>query len=217
MTSLRPLVRTGIMQKPFSQAAENNRGPILEVLRQHLPPRGLLLEIGSGTGQHAVFCAAALPQLIWQTSDLLPCHAGIRRWLEDAGPGNVRPPLHLDVEAEPWPIDRADAVFSANTAHIMPWPAVEALFDGVGRVLCAGGPFLLYGPFRAGGHHNSPGNAAFDRALRQRDPAMGLRDLDDLRLLAQRAGLAPEGEVAMPANNRMLIWRKRRPAAGAAG
>ncbi len=196
------------MDKPFSQASANNWQPILAVLRQHLPARGRVLEIGSGTGQHAVSFGTALPDLTWQTSDLPENHWGIERWIAEAGLGNVLPPLALDVRAEPWPDVATDAVFSANTAHIMGWPAVEAMFAGVGRLLQPDGRFLLYGPFSDGGRHNSPSNEAFDQNLRRRDPAMGVRDLDQLRPLAQRAGLRLAAEVAMPANNRILIWEK---------
>jgi cyclopropane fatty-acyl-phospholipid synthase-like methyltransferase len=198
-------------EKPFSQACENNRRPILEVLRRYLGDGGNVLEIGSGTGQHAVFFGAALPDLVWQCSDLPASHVGIRRWLEDAGLPNVRPPLTLDVTTTDWTVGAVDAVFSANTAHIMHWPAVCAMFAGVGRILPPGGPFLLYGPFARGGRHTSESNARFDLSLRAADPGMGVRDLDDLAREAEAAGLRLEADWAMPANNRLLVWRRSGP------
>ncbi len=196
------------MTKPFSQACENNQGPILEVLRRYLRPGCKVLEIGSGTGQHAVFFGAQLPEVIWQTSDRLSNHAGIRQWLDDAGLDNVRRPLALDVLEEPWPGVEADAVFSANTAHIMNWPAVEAMVTGVGRLLKEEGLFLLYGPFSYGGVHTSESNRAFDASLRMRDPSMGIRDFERVDALARASGLALRQDVAMPANNRLLAWQK---------
>ena len=197
-----------MMNKPFSQACENNRGPILDVLRRHLADRWRVLEIGSGTGQHAVFFGAELPQVVWQTSDRIEHHDGIRLWLEDAGLVNVAPPLDLDVLVQPWPVDHADAVFSANTAHIMSPAAVAAMFSGVGRVLNPGGLFLLYGPFSYSGAHTSPSNAAFDASLRARDPEMGVRGFEAVNAMALAAGLELLEDNAMPANNRLLVWRR---------
>lgn len=196
------------MEKPFSQASENNREPILGVLRRHLHRPIRVLEIGSGTGQHAVHFARALPHLTWQTSDLRANHRGIEQWIAEAGLDNVLAPLELDVQASTWPVDRAGAVFSANTAHIMGWPAVQAMITGTSRLLAPGGLFLLYGPFSQGGRHNSPGNETFHQALRRRDPAMGIRDLDDLTAQAGSAGLELIEENPMPANNRLLVWAK---------
>ncbi len=196
------------MTKPFSQACENNKGPILEVLRRYLRPGCTVLEIGSGTGQHAVFFGGQLPEVTWQTSDRRPNHAGIRLWLDEAGLSNVRRPLALDVLQEPWSAVDADAVFSANTAHIMSWTAVEAMVSGVGRLLAGGGLFLLYGPFSYAGVHTSNSNRAFDESLRLRDPSMGIRDFERVVALAEAAGLAFLEDVAMPANNRLIAWRK---------
>jgi hypothetical protein len=197
-----------MMEKPYSQACENNKRPILDVLQRHLAGAGDVLEIGSGTGQHAVFFAEHLPHLIWRTSDQRMHHDGIQAWITDGGPPNVRPPLDLDVTVRPWPVDRAGAVFSANTAHIMSWPMVEAFIAGVGRLLSEGSPFLLYGPFSYDGVHTSESNARFDLSLKARDPAMGVRDVRDIDALASAAGMALVEDNAMPANNRLLVWRR---------
>ena len=194
--------------KPFSQACENNKLPILAVLRRHFAKVDDVLEIGSGTGQHAVFFAAQLPHLVWHTSDLVENHAGIAAWIEESGAGNVRRPLALDVTVRPWPIETAGAVFSANTAHIMSWPAVEAMVAGAGAVLTAGGVLCLYGPFNYGGNYTSDSNASFDRFLRQRDPDSGIRDFEQVDACARAAGLELIEDNAMPANNRTLVWRK---------
>jgi len=195
--------------KPFSEACERNREPILEVLREAFATARRVLEIGSGTGQHAVFFAEALPHLLWQTADLPEAHAGILSWLEEAAMPNVLAPLELDVNRFDWQGARYDAVFSANTAHILSWPEVEQMFAGVGMALPEGGVFCLYGPFKQGGRHTSESNARFDAALRERDPRMGLRDVQELRRLAERHGLILERDVAMPASNRTLVWRRR--------
>ena len=193
--------------KPCSEACERNKHPILDALRSLLGESGFLLEIGSGTGQHAVHCGTALPRWTWQTSDLPQNHAGIQLWIAESRLPNVLPPVLLDVAQEPWPIDRADAVFSANTAHIMGWTQVQAMFRGIGRILGRNGVFCLYGPFRRGGVHTSASNERFDVALRREDPRMGVRDLEALEDLAQGNGLVLTDDIAMPANNRMLVWR----------
>lgn len=194
--------------KPFSASCVENRAPILEVLQPRLRDRRLLLEIGSGTGQHAVYFAAALPELVWQTSDLHQNHAAIRAWIDDAQLPNTRPPLALDVLADSWPVGPFDAAFSANTAHIMSEQAVEAMFRGIGRVLRPGAPFLLYGPFNFDGRYTSESNARFDEWLRDRDPTMGIRDLVWLSGLAADSGLALDEDIEMPVNNRTLVWRR---------
>lgn len=196
------------MSKPFSQACENNRRPILEILARHLADVRMVLEIGSGTGQHAVYFGEHLPHLIWQTSDRRAYHEGIEAWVTEAGLDNVRPPMDLDVMVEPWPVDTADAVFSANTAHIMSWPMVVEFVAGVGRVLPPGGSFLLYGPFSYGGVHTSESNEQFNRSLKSQDPAMGIRDFEAVEALASEAGMALVEDNAMPANNRLLVWRR---------
>src|SRR5690606_12382776 len=193
---------------PTSPAAERNRHPILEVLREELRQRSRVLEIGSGTGQHAVWFGKALPHLEWQTSDLPAQHAAIGAWLAGEQLANVRPPLALDVRTAELPAGSYDAVFSANTAHIMDIDAVRAMFALVGHVLEQGGVFCLYGPFRFDGRYTSPSNAEFDEALRQRDPAMGVRDLADLDRFGASAGLERVRLYAMPANNHVAVWEK---------
>ncbi|KPV40464.1 methylase [Thiohalorhabdus denitrificans] len=196
------------MEKPYSQACENNKDPILEVLAEVFREAGPILEIGSGTGQHAVHFGRHLPHLTWQPTDVADNLPGIRAWLAEAGPPNVRAPLVLDLDAEPWPVGEADGVFSANTVHIVSWPQVEQMFAGVAGILGEGAAFCLYGPFAYGGEHTSDSNARFDAMLRQRDPASGIRDLRDLETLGRRVGLRLEADYAMPANNRTLVWRR---------
>ena len=194
---------------PFSAACERNRAPILECLGPLLAGRRRVIEIGSGTGQHAACFAPQLPQLQWVTSDLPHNHPGIRAWLEHSGAPNLEGPLALDVLAEPWPdLGDIDAAFSANTAHIMPEPAVAAMFAGLGRRLPPGAPFCLYGPFMEQGRHTSASNAAFDADLRARGTGMGVRDLGWLLQVAALAELALDEVVPMPANNRVLVWRR---------
>lgn len=195
--------------KPYAESCDQNRDPILSVIRPLLADRSRVLEIGSGTGQHAVYFAARMPHLTWYTSDCPEYHQGIRLWLEEAALSNARAPLHLDVARSVWPALPVDAVFSANTAHIMHWPEVEAMFAGVGGLLPAGGLFLLYGPFNYHGRFTSDSNARFDGWLKQRDPAMGVRDFEALDELACAAGMALEQDFEMPANNRILCWRRK--------
>ena len=199
--------------KPWSEACERNKGPILHALRAVMRDVAYVLEIGSGTGQHAVCFGAALPGVTWQTSDLPVNHAGILRWIEGAHLPNVLAPIALDVMQEPWPSVRADAVFSANTAHIMSWTEVEVMFRGIGRVLEPRGRFCLYGPFRFGGRHTSESNERFDAALKRESPHMGVRDFDALDALGHANGLVVEDNLSMPANNRLLVWT-RAPQAG---
>lgn len=196
--------------KPFSQACENNRGPILDALQALLADCHDVLEIGSGTGQHAVHFGAALPALRWHTSDRAENHAGILAWLEEAALANVVAPLELDVDQPAhWPGRLFDAVYSANTAHIMGWPSVVNMLGGVASLLTPGTPFLLYGPFCRAGRHVSESNQRFDATLRARDPAMGVRDLDALEAAAGQAGLVLADLLALPANNQILVWRRR--------
>ena len=194
--------------KPYAPACEKNKGPILDVLRRVFDDADDVLEIGSGTGQHAVWFAAGLPHLVWRPSDLPYCHAGIDAWIEDARLDNVERPLALDVARRPWPIARAGGVFSANTAHFMHWTEVVAMFGGTAEVLPPGARFALYGPFARDGRHTSASNAAFDRSLRAYDPEMGVRDITELEHVAAEGGMVLEEDVAMPANNRTLVWRK---------
>ena len=193
--------------RPFSEACERNRDPILAVLRRIFHDRKNVLEIGSGTGQHAAYFATELPHLVWQPSDVPENLPGIRQWIDVAATRNLRTPVVLEVEKDVhWKTISADAVFSANTCHIMSWPQVERMFEGVARLLPAGGVFALYGPFNYGGAHTSESNARFDAMLRARDPASGLRDFEALDALARKNGLLPVEDNAMPANNRLLVW-----------
>lgn len=196
------------MYLPYSQSCENNREPILAVLKAHLNSVGKLLEIGSGTGQHAVYFAPEFPDLIWQTSDRTENHAGINAWQMTYPSHNLRPPIALDVLRDVWPAAPFDAVFSANTAHIMRVQEVAAMFAGVGRILNEGARFILYGPFNMNGGYTAPSNEKFDRWLRQQDPSMGLRDLAWLTELATGAGLRLIEQSDMPANNMTLCWQK---------
>jgi SAM-dependent methyltransferase len=195
------------MEKPFAEACERNRGPILEVLREAFADCRSVLEIGSGTGQHAVYFAARLPYLVWQTSELPVHHAGILAWLAEAQLPNLRQPLVLDVAGD-WPAATYDAAFTANTLHIMAWPLVERFFRGVRGVLAPGAVLAAYGPFNYGGAFTSESNAQFDRWLKSRDPASGIRDFDQVCALAAANGLAFVRDVPMPANNRTLLWRR---------
>jgi cyclopropane fatty-acyl-phospholipid synthase-like methyltransferase len=194
--------------KPYSESCEQNRAPILKVLRVELTGRTRLLEIGSGTGQHAVYLAPEFPRLLWQTSDRSDMHAGIQAWLDDQNSPNILPPLPLDVRQDRWPSTRYDAVFSANTVHIMTWSEVEYLFAGVGSVLESHGVFCLYGPFNYRGSYTSESNARFDEWLKARDPASGIKDFEALRDLAEKAGMDLKNDYEMPANNRTLVWSK---------
>ena len=194
--------------KPFSESCVQNREPIIAVLREWFADRRHVLEIGSGTGQHAVYFAPELPHLVWQTADVPQHHAGIRAWLDDAALPNVRPPLSLDVSQTGWRSGRYDAVFSANTLHIMGWPEVEQCFTGIGAVLEPGGVLAVYGPFNYNGAFTSESNARFDAWLKARDPASGVRDFEAVDALARAQGLALQQDIAMPANNRTLVWRR---------
>lgn len=194
--------------KPFSAACERNREPILAVLRQQLAARCSVLEIGSGTGQHAVHFAAALPQLVWQCSDCAEQLPGLRLWLDEAALGNTPPPLPLDVRQPDWPAGPFDAVYSANTLHILGRPEVQTLFARLPTVLAPGGSLIVYGPFRYGGAHTAPSNAEFDRWLRDRDPRSGIRDFEAVDALARATGLRLQADLAMPANNRCLVWQR---------
>jgi SAM-dependent methyltransferase len=195
------------MDKPWSAACERNQDPILAVLRQRFAKCQRVLEIGSGTGQHAVHFAAALPHLTWQTSDVAQQLPGLRMWLDEAGLPNTPAPLVIDVN-HPFAGGEFDAVFSANTLHIMAWSEVERLFAAVPQVTKPGALLTIYGPFNYSGRHTSPGNAAFDAALRDDDPQRGLRDFEAVDALAQSVGLVLVEDRAMPANNRCITWRR---------
>jgi SAM-dependent methyltransferase len=198
--------------KPYSESCERNKAPILQVLREHFADATRVLEIGSGTGQHAVHFAAALPQLQWQCSDVAANLPGIRAWLDEAALANLPAPLLLDIELPP-PQHRADAVFSANTLHIMAWPQVQRLFEQLPLWLEPGGVLVVYGPFNRDGRFTSDSNARFDAMLRDGDARRGIRDFEAVDSLARGAGLSLLDDVAMPANNRCLVWRMRDAAA----
>jgi len=192
-----------------SAAAERNRAPILEVLARHLPASGTVLELASGSGQHIAHFAQHLPQLRWQPSDPDPqCRASVEAWCADAGLANVRPALALDARELPWPVADLGAVVAINLIHISPWPVTEAVFGGAAQCLGPEGLVYLYGPYRIGGHHTAPSNAAFDASLRERDPEWGVRDRDEVLAVARRHGFALFEQVAMPANNLSLVLRR---------
>lgn len=193
----------------FAPAAARNRGPILEALRGRLPASGLLLEVASGSGEHAVHLAAAFPALTIQPSDPDPeARASIAAWAAETGLPNIRPPLALDAAAAAWPAAQADAVLCINMIHIAPWQACEGLVRGAARLLPPGGPLVLYGPFRRGGAHTAPSNAAFDASLRAQDPRWGVRDLEAVAALAAAEGFAAPEVVPMPANNLIVVFRR---------
>ncbi len=196
------------VDKPFAPACERNREPILSVLRRWFADRRRVLEIGSGTGQHAAYFAAALPQLQWQASDREEHLPGIRQWLDEAALPNTPPPLALDVAQGPWPQACFDAAFSANTLHIMGWPEVEACFAGLGDVLADDAVLTVYGPFNYGGDYTSASNREFDAWLKARDPRSGIRDFEAVDALARGIGLTLAEDAAMPANNRCLVWTR---------
>ncbi len=196
------------MEKPFSQACENNKEPILQVLKPLLQNSRTVLEIGSGTGQHAAHFATAMPWLQWQCSDREGNLPGIKMWLSEANLVNTPKPLELNVNDD-WPTDQYDTIFSANTAHIMHWSEVIQFFSGVGKRLAPDGQFLLYGPMNYRGEFSSDSNARFDEFLKTQDPEMGIRDFDQLQELATDAGLIFLEDFSMPANNQILRWRKK--------
>lgn len=194
--------------KPFSEACEENKRPILEIIRQHFADASSILEIGTGTGQHAVFFAEQLPHLLWTCSDLAMHHAGIKQWLDDYHGDNIDGPLELDVETSSWPSSNFDGIFSANTTHIMSWAAVEKMFNGIGKILQPSGRLCLYGPFNYAGEYTSASNEQFDQFLRARDPQSGIRDFEALDKLARDCGLRFIDDHEMPVNNRTLVWAK---------
>jgi len=202
MTDLIPLgART-------SPATARNRDPILAVLKSHLPKAGVVLEIAAGAGEHAVFNAAALPHLQWQPTDpASEALASIAAWREHAGLPNLLPPLALDASGD-WPVDRADAIVNINMIHISPWAATQGLMKGAGRILGVGGVLFLYGPYIESDVETAPSNLAFDLDLKARNPAWGIRHLDEVRALAGENGLELFERVVMPANNLSLIFRK---------
>ncbi len=196
------------MAYSISEACERNKGPILQILAGAYARTRAVLEIGSGTGQHAVHFATHLPHLTWQPSDRAEYLPGLRERIAREGPPNLRPALELDVRELPWRIEPVDAVFTANTLHIMGWDAVEDFFRGVGSILSPPGVVCIYGPFRYRGAYTSDSNAQFDGYLKARDPDSGIREFEDVDRLARAQGLHLSADHAMPANNQLLVWHK---------
>ena len=199
-------------QRLSSPSAARNMGPILAVLKQVLPPQGLVLEIGCGTGEHAVHFAQAMPSHTWLPSDPdSDSRASTAGWIKFTGLSNVRPPRDVDVRASVWSVEQTapfDAIVSLNMIHIAPWAASQGLFAGAGRLLRAGGVLVLYGPFMRDGVHNAPSNAAFDASLKARDPSWGVRDIADLARVAASSGLGLRETIEMQANNMSLVFCK---------
>lgn len=195
------------MERPFSQACENNKAAILAVLEQHFSAVDFVFEVGSGTGQHAVHFAQALPHLQWQPADQQPYLAGINTWRECSGLSNLLFPLTIDI-TQPWPIAQSPAIFSANTLHIMSWPQVEVFFDEVARILSKNGFLCIYGPFNYKGEYTSDSNARFDQWLKQQHPLSAIRNFEDVHSLAEKSGLSLLEDYSMPANNRCLLWQR---------
>ena len=194
----------------FAPATERNRDPILALLRRVLPPAGTVLEIASGTGEHAIYFSRQLPHLAWQPTDPdAAARASIAAWSAEAGLANIAAPLALDAALPNWPIDRADAVLAVNMVHISPWAATIGLLAGAARVLPAGAPLVLYGPYKRGGWHTAASNEAFDQNLRRQNAAWGVRDLERVVEAAEAAGFGPAEIVQMPANNLGLVFRRR--------
>ncbi|MEB8433607.1 DUF938 domain-containing protein [Cocleimonas sp. KMM 6892] len=196
------------IQKPFSESCVQNQQVILDVLKPLLKDKKHLLEIGSGTGQHAVFLARQMSHLIWQTSDQSIYHGGIKAWLDEAGLDNTRDPLSLDVSADEWPEETYDVIFSANAVHIMSWENVVDYFNHASPLLESNGYFILYGPFNYEGKYTSESNANFDQWLKNNDPKSCIKDFEKLNKLAEENNMSIVDDIAMPANNRILVWQK---------
>ena len=195
--------------KPYSESSEKNKAPILAVLREVFADSKRVMEIASGTGQHAVYFGRELPHLTWQPSELRHNLAGIQSWLDEAQLPNVLAPLAIDVNDERWPVSSFDAIFNANTVHIISWPEVEHMFAHIAHVIEPGGYLCLYGPYNYGGKFTSESNARFDVWLKARNPDSGVRDFEAIDRLAASLGLVLQRDIEMPSNNRMLVWRSR--------
>ena len=194
--------------KRHAPATARNSEPLAEVLAEELPDRGLVLEVASGSGEHAVFLARQFPALEWQPSDVdLEALASVDAWAAEAGCANLRPAIALDAAQANWPIAAADAVLCVNMVHISPWSAAVGLFTGAGRILTSGAPLVLYGPFIEPGRETAPSSLAFDHSLKQRNSEWGLRNTADLDALASSSGLMRTARHAMPANNLVLVYR----------
>ncbi len=196
-------------KKPFSQASENNKGHILKVLKEAFADTTSVLEIGSGTGQHAVYFASKLAHLIWQPSDIDTDMTGIKMWLDEAALSNINDPINLDVNELPWDIDKYDGIFSANTLHIMSKAEIANMFYGIAQVLKDNATLCVYGPFNYGGKYTSDSNEQFDGWLYRRNPKSAIRDFEWVNSLAENIGLVLNSDHEMPANNRLLEWTKK--------
>lgn len=194
--------------RQFSEACERNKGPILDIIKPYLDHSKEVLEVGSGTGQHAVWFAGAMPHLIWHTSDLRDNHPSIIAWIESSELPNLRKPRTLNVGQGVWPVNQVDAIFTANTCHIMSWERVRDMFEGANRVLKPGGHLLIYGPFNVNGEYTSESNKEFDASLKHRDPESGIRDYDDMNRVARHNGFSLIKRHDMPANNMLLAYEK---------
>jgi SAM-dependent methyltransferase len=194
---------------PHCDACDRNKGPILEVLREAFANCTHVLEIGSGTGQHAVHFATALPGIVWQPSEMADAMPGLRRRIFNEGPSNLRAPVEIDVTLRPWDVRKVDGVFTANTLHIMHWPEVEALFAGLPDVTKPGAVLAVYGPFRYGGKYTSGSNESFDAMLHARDSESGIREFEAVDALARAAGFEFVADHPMPAHNQTLVWERR--------
>jgi len=192
---------------PHSDACDRNKGPILEILRREFADCTHVLEIGSGTGQHAVHFATAMPGLVWQPSEVAEAMPALRKRIFNEGPSNLRAPVVIDVAQSPWDVRKVDGIFTANTLHIMHWPQVEAFFAGLPAVSKPGTVLAIYGPFRYAGEYTSGSNESFDAMLRARDPGSGIRDFEAVDALARAAGFTLLADHRMPANNQMLVWK----------
>lgn len=198
------------MTKPFSPACERNRIPILKVMKDLITSNDTrLLEVGSGTGQHAVYLAPHFPHMIWVTSDVKENHYGIQLWLEESGAPNIIGPGEYQVGEDNFPNGNFDVVFTANTFHIMPWYLCEELMDQFGKNLNAGAKVIIYGPFNYNGKYTSPSNEEFDLSLRQRDPLMGIRDFEEVARYMEKRAFGLLKDYEMPANNRLLVFEKK--------
>lgn len=209
------MIMRNIDRRQYSPSAARNRDAILEILRRVLPPKGVVLEVGSGTGEHAVYFAPHFKKSRWQTSDPdSDSRASIAAWIESAGAGNVLAPIDLDVSDSVWPMEQdgleagVAAIISLNMIHISPWASCLGLLGGAGRLLAQDGVLFLYGPFKIGGVHTAPSNAAFDQSLRSQDPTWGVRDLEDIAAVGAEQGLTLAEKVPMPANNFSVVFRR---------
>ena len=194
--------------KPYAESCDQNRDAILAVIQPLLSNSKSVLEIGSGTGQHAVYFSEKLPHLIWHTSDRKENIAGIKLWLDENGGKNTPRPIELDVTQEVWPDISCDTIFTANTCHIMNQQSVDAMFNCIGSLIPDGGQLIIYGPFNYNRQYTSDSNERFDQWLKSRDPESGIRNFEDLNILAEKTGMRLVDDYQMPANNRILHWRK---------